>query len=387
MPNVTINQVSPNMGQIPKQHANPEAAKKISNEILQMANNSQHNSKYTCMPINNNNNNQNLNYNYTNMSNMVPSMNYSNYQQNNTNNYQYNNHYHQTYRNPPPSYYNNNNSSPILSQQQQAYYANNWTHQQPQQQHQHQQHQNDYYTSHSQSQYYTNTVQSHSNDYYSNQSLNKNNSPLEYLERLALLPECQVVDPKSIVNENSQIEQAQYNYDDINKNNKRNLDLNSELSNTSSSKKVCSSTSSSNSNSPNFKQQLYVPTNSAQQSSSQQRYSNISTDSPSSSCSSTSSSSNCSNISSHQLQLSSSSTEQLGSANLIDTCNFDFLEYLPELNSNTIDQTITHVTSSFNLIDTTTNNSEGNDASQLDSVNCSNGGSVDQQYYQFNSYE
>ncbi len=29
------------------------------------------------------------------------------------------------------------------------------------------------------------------------------------------------------------------------------------------------------------------------------------------------------------------------SANIIDASNFDFLDYLPELNSNTIDQTIT----------------------------------------------
>ncbi|RNA04852.1 hypothetical protein BpHYR1_048454, partial [Brachionus plicatilis] len=254
--------------------ANPEAAKKIGNEIMQMANSSQTNSKYTCIPIN-----PNQSYNYQNQYNYNP-----------TPGYQYNNGM-SSYRpmNQNYGYYNNWNQS-------QEYYGNN------------------YYPG----QQYQTTQQSHSNEMYS-PSYNKqsNSSPLEYLERLAQMPESsQVVDPKSIVNTEGQLMDG-INFDDMNKNNKR---MNSDGSD-NGGKKVCSSASSSSSNSPNFKL------------GSQHRYLNISSDSPSSS-------STCSSSSSAQQPLLNNQND-IVSANLIDTSNFDFLDYLPELNSNTIDQTIT----------------------------------------------
>lgn len=253
--------------------ANPEAAKKIGNEIMQMTNNGQTNQKYTCIPINQN---QNFNYQY-------------NYNQ--TPNYQYNNGMNGSYRpmNQNYGYYNNWN------QQSQDYYNNN------------------YYQGHQ----FQTAQQSHSNDLNAQNFKQMNNSPLEYLERLAQMPESsQVVDPKSIVNTEGHLIDS-INFDDINKNNKRmNVD-----GTDMSGKKICSSSSSSNSNSPNFK-----PGN-------QQRYLNISSDSPSSS-------STCSSSSSAQQPILNNQTD-IFSANLIDTSNFDFLDLFSELNSNTIDQTIT----------------------------------------------
>lgn len=280
---------------------NQEAAKKIGNEIMQMANNSQTNTKYTCIPIN-----QNQNYNYQNQ-----------YNYNQTPSYQYNGTVNSSsYRpmNQNYGYYNNWNQS-------QEYYNNN------------------YY----QGQQFQPTQQPHSNDFYShNYKQSNNNSPLEYLERLAQMPESsQVVDPKSIVNTEGQLMEG-INFDDINKNNKRmNLDGSDNCG-----KKVCSSASSSNSNSPNFKL------------SSQQRYLNISSDSPSSS-------STCSSTSSAQQPLLNNQTD-IVSANLIDTSNFDFLDFLPELNSNTIDQTITSSLEHNEPI--TSSTSSASSSSQIDNL-------------------
>ncbi|CAF1018849.1 unnamed protein product [Brachionus calyciflorus] len=298
-PNVTINQVNSNgmpMNSMPvnrQSSGNPDAARKIGSEILQMANTNQTNTKYTCIPVN-------QNYNYPNQYNT----------QYNNNQYSYNQQFRQINQN-----YNQNYNG----------YYNNWN----QQQQPHDYYQNQYYQ---QNQYQQQQQQqTHSNEFYTQNYKQNNNSPLEYLERLVQQPESNpVIDPKSVVN-NEVISDA--NFEDINKNNKR---INSDNF-TDNSKKVCS-TSSSNSNSPNFKLN-------------QNKYLNISSDSPSSS-------SSCSSSSSMQQPLLNNHTD-LGSANLIDTCNFDFLDYLPELNSNTIDQTITS--------STTTTSSESV-TSQLDNL-------------------
>ena len=242
-------------------------------------------------------------------------------------------------------------------------------------------------------------------------SLNTNssskNSPLEYLERLALLPEGQVVDPKSIVNENNANEAAAINsgytaeplsqpfdlgdYQQQKSFNKRNLN---DVPDQSASKKVCNS---SNSNSPNFKsnftqpqqQQHYVPNSGASTAAnkttfqqldltsftmSNQRSTQLLNDSPSSSSSTTSSNSSTSsacfnavlphsNMFNDDEQLNNDDNIQPNSSddnnnnnnnnnsssNIIDASNFDFLDYLPELNSTTIDQTITTATSFSNI--------------------------------------
>ena len=240
-------------------------------------------------------------------------------------------------------------------------------------------------------------------------SLNTNssskNSPLEYLERLALLPEAQVVDPKSIVNENNANEAATLNsnyteplsqsYDlgDYQQQqqksfNKRNLN---DIPDQSASKKLCNN---SNSNSPNFKanftqpqqQQHYVPNSGASTATNKtfqqldltgftmnnQRSTQLLNDSPSSSSSTTSSNSSTSsacfnavlphsNMFNDDEQLNnddniqpnsddnSNNNNNNSSTNIIDASNFDFLDYLPELNSTTIDQTITTATSFSNI--------------------------------------
>lgn len=274
--------------------ANPEAAKKIGNEIMQMTSNGQTNQKYKCIPVN-------------------PNQNY---------NYQYN-------YNQPPGYGYNNGMNGSFRQMNQNYgYYNNWN--QPEY------YNNNYYQGHQ----FQAAQQPHSNDYHNFKQ--SNNSPLEYLERLAQMPESsQVVDPKSIVNTEGHLIDSM-TFDDINKNNKRmNLD-----GTDIGGKKVCSSSSSSNSNSPNFKLN------------NQQRYLNISSDSPSSS-------STCSSSSSAQQPLLNNQTD-IVSANLIDTSNFDFLDFLPELNSNTIDQTITSSLEQNEPI--TSSTSSASSSSQIDNL-------------------
>jgi hypothetical protein len=250
---------------------------------------------------------------------------------------------------------------------------------------------------------------------------------LEYLERLALLPECQVVDPKSIVNENElqqqqqqqtagfveqqdnmQLTQQQQQQHQIThqqptgrvNNNKRNLatanntdqlandGLNSVVGN-GSAKKVCS-TSSSNSNSPisgakyanhSTSQQQYQNSNNEFIN---HRYTNILNDSsPSSTCSTASSSGYSSSASSSNSASANTSlaalnsnpssasmintsglsgasgqsnnnnnnnnnnNDSLVSANLIDACNFDFLDFLPELSSSALDSAINDVAASI----------------------------------------
>jgi hypothetical protein len=66
---------------------------------------------------------------------------------------------------------------------------------------------------------------------------------------------------------------------------------------------------------------------------------------------------------------SSSSDTSLVSANLIDTCNFDFLDFLPELNSSALDNAINDVAASLTAVD--------NSASALSGA----GQSSSQQYY------
>lgn len=208
------------------------------------------------------------------------------------------------------------------------------------------------------------------------QNMNNKNSPLEYLERLALLPESASTNdttkniPQASATEPlialNGLQPAQANalsqFDDLLKHNqnKRNLN-NSDGTLDNHSKRVCNN---SNSNSPNFKSQLnhYVP--SAGQGGqmglnlgSNQRNSNlILNESPSSSSSSTSSTSSTSSSSFNAVlpQLLGDGDElncntDTNDTNIIDASNFDFLDYLPELNSTTIDQTITTATSLSNI--------------------------------------
>jgi len=174
-----------------------------------------------------------------------------------------------------------------------------------------------------------------------NNCTNKN-SPLEYLERLALLPE------------SVEVKNNSEKFDEINNNQKkRNFSNNSEefLIN-NNSKKVCNNNHQMGMNFSN------------------QRANLILNESPSSSSSTTSSSSTSSSSFNAFLphnsiltdvdcdHLTDENTNSNNGNNIIDAANFDFLDYLPELNSTTIDQTITTATSFSNI---NINNSEGLD--------------------------
>ncbi len=197
--------------------------------------------------------------------------------------------------------------------------------------------------------------QAHSMSMTNNNS-NKN-SPLEYLERLALLPES--VD----------IKLSPEHFDEILLNNnqkKRNLSSNNEdflLNN--NSKKVCSNNINSNNHNVPSSNQIQMG-----MSFPNQRANLILNESPSSSSSTTSSSSTSSSsfngILPHNSiltdvdcdHLTDENTNSNNGNNIIDAANFDFLDYLPELNSTTIDQTITTATSFSNI---NINNSDGLD--------------------------
>ena len=71
------------------------------------------------------------------------------------------------------------------------------------------------------------------------------------------------------------------------------------------------------------------------------------------------SASSLSNNSNHDNQINLTS-------NIIDACNFDFLDYLPELNSTTIDQTIKTATSIANSNITSINNNNNNNNNNMD---------------------
>jgi hypothetical protein len=113
---------------------------------------------------------------------------------------------------------------------------------------------------------------------------------------------------------------------------------------------VCSS--SSNSNSPQQQQQQSQYAKYSYQSSDNSRNVSLLNDSPLSSCSTSSTSTSSSSTGSvpflptpqSMLSTNQEQIQLISSANIIDASNFDFLDYLPELNSNTIDQTITTVT-------------------------------------------
>lgn len=228
-------------------------------------------------------------------------------------------------------------------------------------------------------QFNPNHQQQHSGVTLSNNNSNKN-SPLEYLERLALMPEAHGADQKSMLS-NSGENACDNNDDPSNSRVKRNLkEVNNGSSNHDSSfmmsstppKKQCSSSSSgSNSNSP-INGNKSMPYNNSSMFINNggdfvnPRYTNSLNDSsPASTCSNTSSVSSASqlshgnasggssslNVTMNALNASSSSSSSssgsncnesagLVSANLIDACNFDFFDLLPELNSSAIDQAI-----------------------------------------------
>ena len=185
-----------------------------------------------------------------------------------------------------------------------------------------------------------------------------------------MLPECQVVDPKSIVSDNSsgggnelskQQQLQSYDLNDMNfisKNGtKRGLAEAGHSTNECHvpSKKVCSS--SSNSNSPQQQQQQSQYAKYSYQSSDNSRNVSLLNDSPLSSCSTSSTSTSSSSTGSvpflptpqSMLSTNQEQIQLISSANIIDASNFDFLDYLPELNSNTIDQTITTVTNTASV--------------------------------------
>ena len=186
-----------------------------------------------------------------------------------------------------------------------------------------------------------------------------------------MLPECQVVDPKSIVSDNSssganelskqQQQQQQLQSYDLNDMNfiskngaKRGLAEAGHSSNECHvpSKKVCSSSSNSNSPQQQQQQQQSQYAKYSYQSSDTSRSVSLLNDSPLSSCSTSSTSTSSSSTGSvaflptpqSMLSANQEPIQLISSANIIDASNFDFLDYLPELNSNTIDQTITTVT-------------------------------------------
>jgi hypothetical protein len=210
------------------------------------------------------------------------------------------------------------------------------------------------------------------------------NSPLEYLERLALLPECQVIDPKSIVNETTTNEinnNSNYNNENINGSqmpisitnstsfdlidnskiyNKRNLNDMPDLlsSPLQANKKAC--------NLSNYKASLYATGVASSHNQSQKLYQHQYSMSPAGhfSTDQVPSGDLLSNemsiqnvISASNITNNSNNDNQINlTSNIIDACNFDFLDYLPELNSTTIDQTIKTATSLNNSNITSINN-------------------------------
>lgn len=262
-------------------------------------------------------------------------------------------------------------------------------------------------SSYNQQQIYQNSTSNfNSNNDMSNQNVSilGKSTPLDYLERLALLPECQVVDPKSIVNDETNILNGEINQNQqfIMNNNNTNFqqqqieslkrvnlnELNSDTAATSA-KKMCTqnnNASSSNSNSPTMKS-----TNSKKmvQQQQQQQPQIILNDSPSSSCSSTSLSSTStssfgilpSSINSNS-EIISSNNNMNGNniTSIIDASNFDFLDYLPELNSNTIDQTI-----NSNAIKSSSMNSSNFNSKFLDNNSNTSPDSLDSIYIDLNN--